>query len=594
MRMKHSIYCILSVMMCFHFGKLEAQSNVHQTINSGGETFSNTNSITIALGNAVIGSYQTTGTSINQGFLQTESQEEIDLKLTLQQTATELYLPVNGESIFTLTVTNLSNTTATGIILDLDLLLPQDATSDLSTSSVTINNLAVGGVYTLVITVSTTSTNSVGVDVVQLNANIQSADQILINTTDDQITGTSTIYDCAQTNISFGNSAISCAGQNSSFWVNGYGFSSYQWFVNEELVGSGTNFNYTPTETVQVKLVGENANCTVSTAKEITLTATDFEILGRTEVCAEESGVFYEVQANHSSTGIYTWSYQGSASTLSNTTGTDVFIDFGKWISTGDLVKATFTASDGCAASRQLPITVVTDCTTPVELADLHQEVNSGGAASFVENNLSLTVSVGGAVYTYYETSMNSINQGFLQTGSLFETPEELAISGPDLVCDNGTNYLFKLVGDDEVSSVSWWTNEAALTASGNQANVTFPSWGSTYTISAGVTLNDGSYQQLSKVVTVDCANAGVGSNATEDDITIVYYPNPTRDLVQVETNFLGEWNVSVVRASGQQVYKAKVADKATVLNLQELPVGVYWATFQQNEIIQHRTIIKN
>ncbi len=63
------------------------------------------------------------------------------------------------------------------------------------------------------------------------------------------------------------------------------------------------------------------------------------------------------------------------------------------------------------------------------------------------------------------------------------------------------------------------------------------------------------------------------------DYITITVYPNPAKDRIQLQTNFAGIKDITIMNAGGQLVAREQISATGKELNIEKLKSGVYFLT---------------
>ena len=172
----------------------------------------------------------------------------------------------------------------------------------------------------------------------------------------------------------------------------------------------------------------------------------------------------------------------------------------------------------------------------------LHQTTNSGGGSIQHQDGSTLAMSIGGAVNASFATPQSNLNVGFLQTE---EHIADFLVSGPKEACNDGTPYQFQLKGQlEHVTSVSWWSNGATINANNLSAEISFPSWGSTFVVFIGVKTDVAPYyEEIQKTIITKCASDDlpdpvisgpevVCSNGTEYDYSLEGYLDNVTNVV--------------------------------------------------------------
>ena len=72
-------------------------------------------------------------------------------------------------------------------------------------------------------------------------------------------------------------------------------------------------------------------------------------------------------------------------------------------------------------------------------------------------------------------------------------------------------------------------------------------------------------------------------------------YPNPAKDNITVEiSGVTGENNLGIVNAEGQELIRQKITDHNTVIDISNLPSGIYFLKITGEGMVQVEKIIKN
>lgn len=271
--------------------------------------------------------------------------------------------------------------------------------------------------------------------------------QLTFTATEDCGTTTGQVTSPCQGNyaLNIGKTTDLCQGTSMSFWNDGHGFTSYEWFVDEVAVGTGTNYAHQLENNFQIKLVGTGTDCTTEVVEDITIVSTDFEIVGATEICPESTHN-YTTNKSEEYTGTFAWEIYGAPVTFAPTQGISTDLSFGPNPAAGDRVVATYTSPEGCTNTEELSVAL----------------------------------------------------------GSTCGEQAEVEIVGETTVCNRGNTYVYTLEG---VSSVdSWWSNgNTVITSSANTATVTFNQAAqSQFTLTAGYT-HLGQYQTKTINLTAFC-----------------------------------------------------------------------------------------
>jgi len=165
--------------------------------------------------------------------------------------------------------------------------------------------------------------------------------------------------------------------------------------------------------------------------------------------------------------------------------------------------------------------------------------------------------------------------------------------NGNILICEGREGYFFEINPDGEkvweyYNPVS--TNNGNTSSQGNPPptdNLTFRAlkYGMSYPAFSGRDLTPGTPIEQNPNLTA-CNNLGV-SNFEKHALKI--YPNPTKDNVIVNSNFLID-KIEVYNTMGQKIYETT----STIINLSNKPNGIYFLKIHSNLNILTKKIVKN
>ena len=98
-------------------------------------------------------------------------------------------------------------------------------------------------------------------------------------------------------------------------------------------------------------------------------------------------------------------------------------------------------------------------------------------------------------------------------------------------------------------------------------------------------------YGQFSERGTVRVEQGvGVKENANAG---IRIYPNPTNDLLTIETGIVGQHSIEINSLNGQLIFNGKMEGITHQIDLSSFRKGVYLITIRSNDLVTTRKIIK-
>lgn len=87
----------------------------------------------------------------------------------------------------------------------------------------------------------------------------------------------------------------------------------------------------------------------------------------------------------------------------------------------------------------------------------------------------------------------------------------------------------------------------------------------------------------------------GVGINQNwESVINLEIFPNPVKDVLYLKIEpILGKASIYITNIEGQKIKEQDISKNTTLLDIRDIPQGIYFLTFMSEEIVEVRKIIK-
>ncbi len=85
----------------------------------------------------------------------------------------------------------------------------------------------------------------------------------------------------------------------------------------------------------------------------------------------------------------------------------------------------------------------------------------------------------------------------------------------------------------------------------------------------------------------------GVGIESTSSPEILHIYPNPTKNVVTVQTNQTGRYSIEITSLNGQIIHSFVSNQDSQQINLSSYPKGVYFITVRSNKSTITEKIIK-
>ena len=132
-------------------------------------------------------------------------------------------------------------------------------------------------------------------------------------------------------------------------------------------------------------------------------------------------------------------------------------------------------------------------------------------------------------------------------------------------------------------NSISWSSADTDIATVGNGI-VMGLTMGETYIFASAM---DGSGVKDSCLVGV-----GVGiANSKADRLSI--FPNPTNDLITIETNYTNPSSVEIISLSGQLIYRTEMKGTSKQIDLSPFSKGIYIVTLRSKEFVRTEKVVK-
>lgn len=236
----------------------------------------------------------------------------------------------------------------------------------------------------------------------------------------------------------------------------------------------------------------------------------------------------------------------------------------GTYISLGGNYIDTLITPQGCDSIVNLELEVRS------EIAIRYDPILCVGDTFWV--NASSYYSRGG---TYHDTIVGQLCDSVITTNLIMQSNPRPIIqrTGSTLSTSNSA------------ASYQWFHNGAAITNS-NSYQITVIADG-IYSVQA--TQANGCIA-TSQNFTVN-NNVGIQENAI--DLGISLYPNPSKGVYQISINNNKVWDLSVFNLTGQSLLVERSISNNYLLNIMELPIGIYYCRLQSNESIATIKIVK-
>ena len=385
---------------------------------------------------------------------------------------------------------------------------------------------------------------------------------------------------------------------------------AYTWLVNGMVAGTGSSYSYTPVngDSVSCRLVSNAACATADTVFSNMVHMVVNPIVTPTiaistvhdTVCSGTVVTYISTITGGGSVPGYQWQVNGTAS------GTG--ISFSYTPVNGDSISCVLSSSAACVSSATIASNVVHMVVDPLDTPFITITASPGdtlcvsGAVSF-----SSMISMGGSsptyqwivdgtgvgtstpTYTYSPANGDSV-RCILTSSALCATPHTISSNTILMVVDTLTIPTITLSGPAAAAIGSLVTVTAAVTGAGSSYTIEWMNQGvvfntttvpavsytkvnNTDSVTARVVPIGRCYDSsVSGLQTVFNSNEGV---TTPADVSCVVWPNPAHDLLKISSPVTIQ-KVTIINLPGQELLCKEYNADTAVLNIQNLPDGVY------------------
>jgi hypothetical protein len=362
--------------------------------------------------------------------------------------------------------------------------------------------------------------------------------------------------------VSAGQAQTVCSG--ASVTLNGSGASSYTWNNN---VTNGVAF--TPQATQTYTVTGTDANGCQNTAQVIvTVNALPVVSAGQAQsLCAGASATL-----NGSGALTYTWDNNVANGVAFTPATTQTY-------------SVTGTDANGCQNTAQVSITVnplptVNAGSTQNVCPGTQVTLTASGASTYVwDNNISngqaFTPNASG-IYTVIGTDLNGCIDTAQVLVNIFTAPS-VDLGNDTIVCDY--NFPYQITATGTPGATYSWDN-------GSTGNPISVSVAGTYT----VTITDNNGCTSSDVIVIESDPcAGI----IEQGMSIVLYPNPFNENVQISSTESIDAQLEVYGSDGRIVYTSRMNGQHATLSLTSLARGNYMVKIVHNGTTHVTKLVK-
>jgi hypothetical protein len=362
--------------------------------------------------------------------------------------------------------------------------------------------------------------------------------------------------------VSAGQAQTVCSG--ASVTLNGSGASSYTWNNN---VTNGVAF--TPQATQTYTVTGTDANGCQNTAQVIvTVNALPVVSAGQAQsLCAGASATL-----NGSGALTYTWDNNVANGVAFTPATTQTY-------------SVTGTDANGCQNTAQVSITVnplptVNAGSTQNVCPGTQVTLTASGASTYVwDNNISngqaFTPNASG-IYTVIGTDLNGCIDTAQVLVNIFTAPS-VDLGNDTIVCDY--NFPYQITATGTPGATYSWDN-------GSTGNPISVSVAGTYT----VTITDNNGCTSSDVIVIESDPcAGI----IEQGMSIVLYPNPFNENVQISSTESIDAQLEVYGSDGRIVYTSRMNGQHATLSLTNLARGNYMVKIVHNGTTHVTKLVK-
>ena len=85
--------------------------------------------------------------------------------------------------------------------------------------------------------------------------------------------------------------------------------------------------------------------------------------------------------------------------------------------------------------------------------------------------------------------------------------------------------------------------------------------------------------------------NTSVFDNRIE--LNCIIYPNPTRDIITIETDRVDRYSIHITSLNGQYIYSVEMEGNSSQIDLSSFRNGVYFITVRSKGYVTTRKIVK-
>jgi hypothetical protein len=362
--------------------------------------------------------------------------------------------------------------------------------------------------------------------------------------------------------VSAGQSQSVCTGASAT--LNGSGASTYSWNNN---VTNGVAF--TPLATQTYTVTGTDANGCQNTAQVIvTVNALPVVSAGQSQsVCTGGSATL-----NGSGASTYTWNNNVTNGVAFTTLATQTYT-------------VTGTDVNGCQNTAQVTITVnplptVNAGSTQNVCPGVQVTLTASGASTYVWNNnisngQAFTPNTSG-VYTVIGTDLNGCDDTAQVSVNIYTAPS-VELGNDTVVCEN--NFPYQITATGTPGATYSWDNGST----GNPISVAVAG---TYAVT--VTDNNGCTSTDNIIIESDPC-AGI----MEQGMSIVLYPNPFNENVQISSTESIDAQLEVYGSDGRIVYAMRMNGQHATLSLANLARGNYMVKIVHNGTTHVTKLVK-
>lgn len=388
---------------------------------------------------------------------------------------------------------------------------------------------------------------------------------------------------------------------------------SYEWFVNNSSVGTGTTYNssslnngdavkavLTSNETCVTSVNANSNEITISTSGNITPSITI--VASETTICPNEQVTFTTTATGGGTNPRYAWKVNGTQISTAETFTTSGLAD-------GDQITCELTSNSACATtnlvvSNTISITVQSVVTPTITITSSETSICETDLVEF-----NSTISGGGNNPTV-EWFINGNSEGFgtnLLVNSLQDSDEVSAVLTSNSACasqpDASSNIIQISVASSIQASINISTsnnfpvcvgNDIEFNAESSNLGTSAIEWYVNDTkISEGNRLEieaiDGDIIEARSTSDLACvSNSQVTSNEIEvgtencvsslttlDDSDYIIYPNPSQDLININGESIDR--IELVSSAGEIIISSDINQDEFQLSTSDLSSGVYY-----------------